>query len=349
MSSKRAAAASGKISGIVRDTAKSNMAEITKACAGNVELQTVLLDQIKKYQKAKTDGTLVTTSTPRKKKEDTEPESAKRLAAVEGLQAKILNRNQMLYKKWSVDMLRAMVAYCDPTLSWSWLLSFAQKERFLEMLEYAFGIDIFGGKPDRTASLDMSMLLPRLKRVYESNGSLLSPLPASCEGGFVDWSKHGHYSLEVVDSADGKALNITCRPLKKTVTVGQHITEGDATLDSAMLRRNFCLKAAFAATSSDTYNLSHFFPELGRSLRKRLSEEAGVTNPIPGGGGNSTKAALSSLGSRPSGPPLTKRARCKQPPDTVVAASGGAPAEEAEPEEEEEGNEEEPPSPEAEG
>jgi hypothetical protein len=171
----------------------------------------------------------------------------------------------------------------DPELPWSWLMLFMMKDRFLEMYEYALDLVILTGKPDRVSTLELKLLFPKFKRLYEANGHRLRKFVASCDSGYINWREFGHYTAKAFKQNDKFRLQMKCGILETTVLVDEAVTNGDDTLESAVMKNNFAIKSAFVYTTNDTYNASHFFPQLGRGLKRRLSEDVGATHVVPGG------------------------------------------------------------------
>lgn len=273
-----------QISGAVQRQARDQSKAISEAMQGNLELQAILLLKIDEYKQAKADGTFQ--ATPKKKvKKEKQPDTVRRQKAIAEARGKTLNRNQSVFTKWSVELLRALLAYIDPSLPWAWLCLFCMKERFLEMLEFALDMVIISGKPDRLCSLECSAIFDKVKRLYEANGHRVRALVDECDSGFIDWRRFGHFACEVITVEAKQRLQMKCISLdpRKWVLIDEAVTNGDDSLDAAVVKNNFAIKAAFVATTNDTYNASHFFPQLARGLRRRLSEDVGVTSRVPGG------------------------------------------------------------------
>lgn len=112
-----------------------------------------------------------------------------------------------------------------------------------------------------------------------------------------------------------------CKTLGKTIRVPEEVTNGDPNIQEVTIKQNFSLHSAFLQTATDTYNIAHFFLALGRSLRRRRSEEAGVISTVPGGMPLSAGCgALVDDGARP----VARRARAKTVVADAASSSGAA-------------------------
>lgn len=77
-----------------------------------------------------------------------------------------------MFRKWSVELLRSLIAYLDPErVTFASVLQVNNKDRLLELLEYATDLKVFHHKPDRASSLELGVLFPKLKDLYQKSGS----------------------------------------------------------------------------------------------------------------------------------------------------------------------------------
>lgn len=276
---------SATMADMVLGAAKSNMATITITAQENVELQQVLLKTIGEYNTTKESGALKESAFGKKRRASrglmAASSSGGKVAEATG---QVLNRNQSQWKKWSIDLLRALVHHADPERAkWYWLQKLTSKDRLSELVEFLWDIKIHCTRPEKVAELDMSKYF----RAYEKLGSRMQFLTAKgLEDGHIDWRQVGRFSVRVLDCPNGgdqHIFEITSKVLGSTIKVDGSVTNGDNTMKSVIIKSNFSLQGAYLQTVSDTYSISHFFPFLGRSLRRCNSSELGTTAPVPGG------------------------------------------------------------------
>lgn len=272
------------MAGFVKETNQKNMKSIAEAAAGNVELQTLLLRAISQYREQKTTGEF-----------DLNPAKKARKGwvgfddKVRDMMEKTLNRNQAVLSKWSVDMLKVLIAHgAYGDLPWDWINTLNAKDRLLEVVEFLWDLRVVSSsKPDKVSSLECGTYLPRMRTAYfelGNRGKLIAEHPL--DPGHIDWRKAGHYTVAVLDALpDGtpERFEVFCKILNQRAIVDPAVTRGDSTMKTVVIKQNFSLTAAFLQTVSDTYNISFFFPRLSRSLRKRNSNENHTAGKVPGG------------------------------------------------------------------
>ena len=69
----------------------------------------------------------------------------------------------------------------------------------------------------------------------------------------------------------------------QSCVVDRDVHQGDTGLGEAVLMRNSSQTEAYTMTKSDTYLIQNFFPKLGRTLRKRKTDEDQIASDICGG------------------------------------------------------------------
>ena len=95
--------------------------------------------------------------------------------------------------------------------------------------------------------------------------------------------------LSASESDDGKAkCTVTSLALHKTVSVPQEFVDQDD-FSGVVIVANFSQYHAFLKTQNETYMISGLFPLMSRQLKKRNSDEAGITHRCPGGAGKAKK------------------------------------------------------------
>lgn len=183
------------LANLIAQKSKSNIQRITEAAQSNMELQAILCETIDNYESAKESGDFQLHKKKKARAEDTSQD--KKLAELMG---RTLNRNQAVFRKWSSDLLRAMIRFADPQrVSLSTLAKITSKDRLLELVEYLFDLKVFHHKPDRASTLDMKELLPRMKELYISCGQRMQGIEDHVSDGFLDWRLIGHYEVKVVE------------------------------------------------------------------------------------------------------------------------------------------------------
>jgi hypothetical protein len=255
---------------------------ITTACTGNMELQQILVNTIKQYEAAKETGELQAFLQPKKRqKKEVDPAPDPDM-----LPDKDLNRNQSMFLKWGAPLLKHMLYFAHAgDFNWDTLQSITVKDRLLEIIEYCWDFKIFSLTPDRLNNLKVETLFPSFRQSYLDNGVRFHALKENMDAGHIDWKVHGHYSVRVitVEGSSQEQLEVTSKTLKQTVLVPVEVTSGDSTLSTFVIKQNFSQHASFLQTATDTYLCASFFPLLGRTIRRRNSEEQGLVSRFSGG------------------------------------------------------------------
>lgn len=277
----------------VMATTKKNMKTIQEEAQHNIELQTVILSAIADYkaQKASSTGSLTEMVANRRKRKtlpggdgaaddgDNNPEN---LVADATLR---LDRNKSHWSKWSLDLLKKLLWFCSPQrMTQKWLLQFKDKSRLLEVLEYAFDLKVMGETPDKPATLVKADLFIRMRALYIQLGRRMDSLVDSVEGGWFNWREIGVYRVEITEDPDPLKvkLRVYSRILRTYAALRPEVTQGDTTLSQALVVNNYSQSSAYLQTGTDTYLIQNLFPALGRSLRRRISAEAGVASDVAG-------------------------------------------------------------------
>lgn len=196
-----------------------------------------------------------------------------------------LDRNKARWDKWSGRLLAQLFLYMDPELQ-RFVKEVKDKTRLLEFLEHATDVRIFSDQPDRPSTLNKLDLYTRMKTTYEQSGRRARALQAHLDGGFVEWRKHGRYTLVVENLEEPTAtrLRVQSKPLGAGTLVSAEVTQGDLTLSSAVVVKNFSQTSAYVQAKTDTYAIASLFPKLGRH-RRRVTEDTEVVSGVRGGGG----------------------------------------------------------------
>lgn len=279
---------------VVHSESKKNMKEIVDKASNNIELQAILLSTIASYEVSKAEGTLNKKKRGRPSAADAAARDAAGLstshpaAAVEVIipPNTILDRNKSVWMKWSIKLLRELLYYADlVNLNMQWLQDFSDKKKLLEIVEFSWDIKCHSQaeQPDKPATLNKLQLFNSMKVMYDKLGKRMAKVVDSSDSGHVDWKRHGHYQVTVGQTPEGHPqLKVFSQPLDSSVLVPLAVTEGDAGLEQAVVKRNFSQIAAYIETPSDTYSIANFFPKLGRKLRRRLSDEGVAVVPHAG-------------------------------------------------------------------
>lgn len=331
----------------VMATVKKHMARITKAAEHNLELQTVLLSAIDDYNKDG-QGSLTEMVAQKKKRKSGSGLQAlgERIVASaarddpEDLvkdENETLDRNKSHWGKWSIKLLRNMLYYCSPKhMTQQWLEQFKDKAALLNVLEFAFDVRAMGEAPDKPATLNKAALFKRMRTLYLKLGSRMDSLVGYAEGGFINWKENGVYSVVITDDPDPLKVRVEVysRFLNCTAVLKSDVTQGDLSLKTAQIVQNYSQSTAYLQTTTDTYLIQNLFPQLGRSLRRRVSDSIGVTSEVasaaPLGGAPLPQPAAPSGGSSgqaKAGPP---RRQQLAPPASAPAKRKASDAEEEE-------------------
>lgn len=257
----------------IQETSRENMKAIQAKVAHNLELQGIILKTISDYEsaqeKAKAQGSSVVEVVKRKRMNSSAPADG----AAPEIEDTVLRRGQTVYKNWANKLCSQLLNYLDPeALDLQTLKRIDDLTQYQHLMQYGCDLLLGGDTPDKVGSPNKKLLFQGLKQVYQQLGSRFNSL--NFEVLPLDWQKCGHYMIQV---NSGKVM-LQCKPLGETVEIGQNVLHGDPG-PYTVVENNSSLKLATLVTRKDSYKLQNFFPRLSRSLKRRLSDDLGVTMP----------------------------------------------------------------------
>lgn len=168
------------------------------------------------------------------------------------------------------------------------------RERLNELLERGFDLSCTGQFLDRVGDVSQSKpsLLDKMKLQYAENGRRLRDLDSHIHNSSVDWNSFGEYGFEI--KGRGRVLH--------SKLAGRLVTMDKETLGSETgpfrLINNWSTKNAYLKSPREDWSCAHFFPAFARKVKRRVSQERGVTGVPAGGAGVASPAfGASSVGS----------------------------------------------------
>ena len=284
-------AATGQLANHWSKKNKEQLKTISDSCQDNFELQLLVLGTIMDYKQASGDKGLssVIGDFKNQKKEILKKRKAGEMDKMTRPQLPPVNdtigRSQKCFTKWSKESLRDVLLYCDDSLDLEGMQCL-DKTRLLELMEFSFGIRCFGAVLDKVGDTCKRNVYLNMAAQYKANSNPLRKIQHKFHMGYIDWAQHGHYHVVFMaasDSDDGKAkCTVTSLTLNKTVFVPQEFVDSDD-FSGVVICANFSQYHAFLKTASETYMISSLFPLMSRQLKKRSSDESGITHKCPGG------------------------------------------------------------------
>ena len=285
-------AATGQLANHWAKKNKEQLKTILDSCQDNFELQLLVLGTIMDYKEASGDKGLspVIGDLRAQKKEIMKKRKAGEMDKMSSRPqlppvSDTIGRSQKCFTKWSKESLRDVLLYCDDSLDVEGMQCL-DKTRLLELMEFSFGIRCFGAVLDKVGDTCRRNVYLNMAAQYKANGNPLRKIQHKFHQGYIDWAQHGHYTVvfqAACDSDDGEAkCTVTSFSLHKTVFVPPEFVDSDDFSGVAIVA-NFSQYHAFLKTQNETYMISSLFPLMSRQLKKRNSEESGITRKCPGG------------------------------------------------------------------
>jgi hypothetical protein len=291
-----------------------NQKKITVAVKNNIELQSLVISTIDKYNSGglSADGhiqNLANIITPKKRGRPAVDCNEDVVTVVDG--DKQIGRQNASYAGWGRARKEECLCICSAgDVRKMWLLGLPL-ERLNELMERAFGLRCTGELLDRVGVTKQSRneLYDSMKTMYIENGRPLVGLDRYVHDGAIDYgSGLGQYSLTVQGEADARIVTVYCKAIDATKNISIDVA-GD--IGPFTIKSNWSMKGAFISSPSETWQCSYFFPSLGRTLKRRRSAGDGVVGvPAVGGGvgaapanfGRAPPAPVRAVGARPVGP-----------------------------------------------
>ena len=256
-----------------RRSAVSNSKEIMAAIKNNIELQSLVLGTIRKYQTGASDGgqiqNLASLITPKKRK------SASVLVeeeiTIDGPD-KQLGKTNATYAKWGKSRKEEVLVYGTYGDVRKRFLVGLPVERFNELIELAFGLKTTGEILDKVGDVKQTrlQLYEQMRLLYDENKKPLTDCEQYIHDGTVDFQTGlAQYTFDVVGQGEARVIKLWSRVLNKSVIV----TDLNDEPGPFRIVNNFSVKSACIVTGQDGggWQCSYFFPTLGRALKRRRS------------------------------------------------------------------------------
>ena len=259
------------------------MDRITKEAKDNLELQVLILSTIDTYNHEKRlateAGVSVTENMALKKKKTSED------SLTIGENEKI-RRGQVHYTNWVKKLFHQALNYMDPAVFPNDFVKHIDLETCKQIFEGGTHLRLYGEQVDRVADDGKLATFNALRTLYEDNGSLWKTYVWAGYSVSFD-GPNGCFSKRV--AYDGRIM-ITCKGIEGEVEFPKSVFGSDPG-PFVKIEANFSLKSAHFKTPIDKYNLAFLFPVLGRSLKRRRSEEVGAAAGAPAPRANAIREA----------------------------------------------------------
>ena len=205
-----------------------------------------------------------------------------------------LRRGQFYYGKWYTVLSKQLLYFVDPA-KWTaqHMVLVDSKEKCWELMSALLDLRCFGDVMDKVGTPDKTTLFDNLRTTYQDLGQRLGwmiNMDEHLAEARVNWDTAGHFLVE----QDGPTTKITCKILRSFVTLGPEHVGSDP--GPFTVKHNFSVHLACLVSARDSYLLVYIFPQLGRSLRRRVSEETGAAAAVPGLASASSEAAAGDQG-----------------------------------------------------
>ena len=259
-----------------RRSAAANQREINAAVKNNIELQSLVLSTIRRYQSGAIDGgqiqNLANIITPKKRKTTSDLADADEDGINIEAGDKQIGKQNATYSKWSKARKEEALVYGTHGDVRKRYLVGLPVERLNELMELAFGLKMIGETIDKVGDVKQTrlQLYEQMRLLYNENGRPLRDCEQYIHDGTVDFqSGLAQYKIEVEGVGDSRVVKLWSRVLSKTGVVT------DLNDDPGPFRivNNFSSKTACILSAQDTsgWQCSYFFPTLGRALKRRRS------------------------------------------------------------------------------
>eukprot|EP00971_Amphidinium_carterae_P326771 6457769-Amphidinium_carterae.4 len=247
-----------------------NMSKISQACAGDLELQVMVLAKIEEVTMARQGNSRM----KRKKTSDMLVEGQD-VAGSPSAEAPYINPEQKLGKNfaklscWTKSMLQLLLSYLEPSVFKANPLDSVKTMQ--QLVEFALELVVIGDGCDKVKTDNKKQAYERLKCLYLRLGSRLRSIVL--QDGQVNWAACGFYSLKktlmsnkvvVTDRVSGRSADI------------DDLSDKDLP-DTLYIEKNWNRQAAHVVlVDKSTLLMVDWFPKR-RSLARRLSDEMEVT------------------------------------------------------------------------
>ena len=288
--------ASTKMISTFQNAKAENLQEIIDAVGDNLELQNVVKQTIREYNKEQKIAAssqlslqemVSTTATARKRKnteggeEDTDgtPTGGPVLIDLSGE----YRRGQYIYGQWNKKHCDELLAYVDERTTNTVLKKISLEEKHM-LMEMCMELVCFGDSLDRVGNVHKAMVLPQLKAVYVSLGSRFQHVILDLQTGQTLWPACSPWRM--ISQVSEPETKVTCKLMswannnRGFVTVvldRRHFFDDKGPFK---LVQSFSVRqcAIESESTKESYGLIAFAPQIKRRLARRTSDENGSTN-----------------------------------------------------------------------
>ena len=235
-----------------------------------------------------------------------------------------LPRQAAKYSGWKKNLITELFAFCEPKV-WSRAKKLVDSLLLLKQLMcFAFNLKCFDDKTsDKVGHKLKATVFASLHVVYLANGRRLRSVFLIDQ--FVDWGVEGFFSIEVVVTDTKKQDKREIRVYDKIHQSKMRVVPDDmmprlgVTVSNRVIECNFCWEDAFIfidEAKASKLVFSTLFPQLKRSLARKISDELGATEALSSQGCEKRAPAGSSPPSIATGkqnPPMQRPAPPHRP------------------------------------
>ena len=318
-----------------------NIKFINDACNGQIEMQMLVMDFIEQHKQKGMNLQDCMKDRSEKRKAKLCPAAGLAPAADDEAEFVIpegamLPKNCRKYAGWKVGLLEELFQYCEPGTFSITKKQLDSQQLARQILEFAFGLKagLADGKSDSITTLAKGGVISKkesfdaLKSLYGALGRRLRNL-VIVEGN-VHWPNQGIYTIERLQASDENHKTIVYnRFIDRRAEIPEDLVRGMAVKDLPV-EQNFSMDSAliFVATG-ESLILESLFPRIRqmRALRRRLSDDLGVTGDEEYGGGAlpppAKKHRPSDVKHAPKAAADASTPRVPSPPAAAVASTAG--------------------------
>ena len=317
-----------------------NMKIIIDACNGNLELQLLVLGYVQEHRER--GKNLHDCMKDKAEKRKAKPCPAAGLADADD-EAEIiipeeatLPKNYKKYAGWNVRSLEELFQYCEPGTFSIAKRQLDSLQNARQVLEFGFGIKagLSEGKTDAITNIEKGGIIRKkdcfdaLRCLYLALGRRLRNL-VIVEGNIL-WADQGIYKVERLQGSDeAPRTTVHNRFQDRRVEIPEDLVRG-MTMKELAVQQNFSIDCAYVLLpSGDSLFLESLFPRIQqvRALRRRLSDDLGVTGDEEYGGGAlpppAKKHRPSDVKHAPKAAADASTPRVPSPPEAAVASTAG--------------------------
>lgn len=185
-----------------------------------------------------------------------------------------LSGKMMKLTNWKKQLIVELLAYVEPKKFSLALRKVDSVNLARQLFCMGFGVEAFDpSKSDRITTRNKKLAFDRLRSLYIGNGRLLREV--ELQDGFVDFSTHGHYSIETLNCKSAMEVRVTDKRQRKVAVVpSEMMTNLTTSYASKDIKSNYSYADAYIVLpDGSSLALGNLFPKVRRVLSKKLSDE----------------------------------------------------------------------------